>query len=390
MSYKRLLVPPKSSFFLFGARGVGKSTWLKAHFAKASQHNLLDQHTLLRLSKDPGSFKSELMSLPKASWVVIDEIQKVPALLDVVHDMIEERGLKFALSGSSARKLKRGGANLLAGRAVTREIFPFSSNELGKDFDLESALMWGLLPLVHNNIKSAKDTLSAYFHTYIREEIREEGLVRKVEPFLRFLEVAGLLNGMQVNASNISREAMVSRSAVDQYFSILEDTLVGRLVPAYRPRSKIREQNHPKFYWFDSGVARAAAGLLDQQPDSEWLGRSLETYVLHELQCFLASRQTNFPISYYRTKNGVEIDFVIELKKATLSKPAEVICIEVKLAKNWDSRWSSSFSAIADSKAVKIVGQYGIYRGDRRLSVKDVEVYPVNQFFSDLYLGRII
>jgi predicted AAA+ superfamily ATPase len=387
--FPRSLKAPSKSFFLFGARGVGKSTWLKNNFSKAVVYNLLDQRLFLRLSKDPGALKEELMTLQKQAWVVLDEIQKVPALLDVVHDMMEERELRFALSGSSARKLKRGGGNLLAGRAVTRALFPFTAHELGSKFNLKVALQLGLLPLVHNDPKFAKDTLTAYFQTYIREEVREEGLIRKTEPFLRFLEIAGLLNGQQVNASGIARDAMISRSIVDQYFSILEDTLVGFLLPAYRPKAKVREQGHPKFYWFDAGVARSAAGLLENEPEKEWLGRSFETLVLHELRSFLAYNQLNFPMFYYRTKNGVEVDFLIELKKATLSKPAEVITIEVKLANKWDSRWSA-LQPLSDTSNVKIVGSYGIYTGDKRLISNGMEIYPFDHFIRDLYQRKII
>lgn len=388
-SIKRSLPAPSNSFFLFGARGVGKSTWLKKNFSHAPIYNLLDQRLFLSLSKDPGALRDELMALPQKTWVVIDEIQKVPSLLDVVHDLIEERSLKFALSGSSARKLRRGGGNLLGGRAVTRSLFPFTAHELQDRFNLKSALQWGLLPLVQNDQKSAKDILTAYFQTYIREEVREEGLIRKVEPFLRFLEIAGILNGEQVNSSGIAREAMIPRSVVDQYFSVLEDTLLGILLPAYRPKAKIREQGHPKFYWFDAGVARAAAGLTEQEPERDWLGRSFETLVLHELRSFLAYKSLNFPVFYYRTKNGVEVDFVIELRKATFAKPAEIVTFEVKLSPKWDSRWSS-VNPFFESTKVKVVGRYGIYSGTRRLSSGGVEVYPLEKFIADLYERKII
>lgn len=389
LSVSRDLSAPVKSFFLFGPRGVGKSTWLKKNFAKCPTYNLLDQRLFLRLSKDPGALKDELLALPKRSWVVLDEIQKVPALLDVVHDMIEDRELRFALSGSSARKLRRGGGNLLAGRAITRSLFPFTAHELKSNFNLQTALNWGLLPLVQNDQKSAKDTLTVYFQTYIREEVREEGFVRKIEPFLRFLEIAGLLNGEQVNASNIAREAMVSRSIVDQYFSVLEDTLVGFLLPAYRPKAKVREQGHPKFYWFDPGVARAAAGLIEQEPERDWLGRSFETLVLHELRSFLAYTNLQYPLFYYRTKSGTEVDFVIEVKKATLSKPAEIVTIEVKLASKWDSRWSS-VNPFTGANNIKVVGRYGIYGGERRLSSNGLEVYPYSDFISELYKRKIV
>lgn len=389
LSFQRSLQAPSKSFFLFGPRGVGKSTWLKHNFTKAKTYNLLDQRLFLRLSKDPGALKDELLVLPKKTWVVLDEIQKVPALLDVVHDMIEDRGLLFALSGSSARKLKRGGGNLLAGRAVTRALFPFTSHELGPNFNLKAALNWGLLPLVHNDQNSAKDTLMTYFQTYIREEVREEGLIRKIEPFLRFLEIAGILNGQQVNASGVARDAMISRSIVDQYFSILEDTLVGFLLPAYRPKAKVREQGHPKFYWFDPGVARSAAGMLENELEKGWLGHSLETLVLHEIRSFLAYHQLNFPVFYYRTKNGVEVDFLIELKRATLSKPAEVVSIEVKLANKWDSRWSA-LQPLSEAPNVKILGSYGIYTGDQRLVSHGMEIYPFCEFVHDLYQRKFI
>lgn len=388
LSVERNLTAPDKSFFLFGPRGVGKSTWLRRNFPKAPLFNLLDQRLFLKLSRDPGALKEELLALPKRSWVVLDEIQKAPALLEVVHEMIEERGLKFALSGSSARKLKRGGGNLLAGRALTRALFPFTAAELGSEFDFNRALKFGLLPLVHNDPKNAKDTLTAYFQTYIREEVREEGLIRKTEPFLRFLEVAGLLNGQQVNASSIAREAMISRSIVDQYFSILEDTLIGFLLPAYRPMAKVREQGHPKFYWFDSGVARAAAGLLENELESEWLGRSFETLILHELRSFLAYSQRNLPLFYYKTKSGVEVDFVIELKRATVSKPAEVVTFEVKWSSKWDSRWST-MQPLSESSRVKVVGSYGIYKGDRRLNSKGMQILPFQDFAEGLKKKRL-
>lgn len=387
-SLERGLSPPERSFFLFGPRGVGKSTWLKRHFGGKAVYNLLDPRLFLRLSRDPGVLRAELLPMPRRSWVVIDEVQKVPAVLDVVHEMIEERALRFALSGSSARKLRRGGGNLLAGRAVTRSLFPFTSAELGDRFDLDSVLRFGALPLVCQEPESARDILATYFQTYIREEVREEGLVRKIEPFLRFLEVAGLMNGQQVNASALAREASVPRTIVDQYFSVLQDTLVGHLLPAYRPRAKVREQGHPKFYWFDAGVARAAAGLLDQEPESEWMGRSLETWVLHELRSALAYAGLGHSLSYYRTKSGVEVDFVLELKKATLSKPAEVVTIEVKHSRSWDSRWSK-VNPLADASGVKVRRSLGVYLGERKLSYPSMEVLPVAEFGAALHGGRL-
>ena len=199
--------------------------------------------------------------------------------MDEVHRLIESKGYRFALSGSSARKLKKGRANLLAGRAVTKHMEFLSFYELKDFFELKRVLNWGTLPLVVLNTGQASDILSAYVHTYIKEEIKEEGIVRRTEPFIRFLEIAGIMNGQQVNKENIARDSKVPRGTVDTYFSILEDTLLGGFLPAFRPEAKVREQTHPKFYWFDAGAARGAGGLLYEPLDSLWFGRSLETFI---------------------------------------------------------------------------------------------------------------
>ena len=268
----RLLKAPGRSFFLFGPRGVGKTTWLKAILPNVSFFDLLDSALYLELSQKPGNLEAMVGNLPQDSWVVIDEIQKIPNLLDEVHRLMETKRWKFALCGSSARKLRRGGVNLLGGRAVTRNLDAFSYGELGDAYNVEFSLQWGLLPLVQFDRENAPDILSSYVNTYIKEEIREEGIVRRLPPFLRFLSIAGQLNGQLVNGQNISREAGVPRSSVDVYFSILEDTLLGHFLPAYRPNVKVREQTRPKVYWFDPGVARAAAGLLFDPADRFWKG----------------------------------------------------------------------------------------------------------------------
>jgi len=196
-------------------------------------------------------------SLPDKAWIILDEIQKILALLDEVHRLIEKRNWRFALCGSSARKLRRGGANLLAGRAITVNMESFSAVELGKAFDLATALEWGLLPMVQREPKQAPDILAAYLDTHIREEIRQEGLLRNVPPFMRFMSIAGQLNGQVVNMQNVARDSGVAHSTVDTYFAIIVDTLLGRFLPAWRVGVKVREAAHPKFYWFDPGVARA-------------------------------------------------------------------------------------------------------------------------------------
>ena len=264
----RLLRPPTRSFFLFGPRGTGKSTWLRQWFSEAVFLDLLDTSLQLELMADPHALEALIGDRPPDSWVVLDEVQKIPALLDEVHRLLESRRWKFALCGSSARKLKRGGANLLAGRAITVAMEPFCSAELAADFDLEFSLEYGMLPIVQLDRDSAVDVLSAYIDTYLKEEIRAEGLIRKLLPFVRFLAIAGQLNGQALNAQNVAREAAVPRSSVDAYFSVLTDTLVAHFLPPYRPGLKVREAAHPKFYWVDPGIARTAGGLLRDPVES--------------------------------------------------------------------------------------------------------------------------
>lgn len=386
---ERLLKPPKRSFFLFGPRSVGKSFWLKRHFGKAPYFDLLDNRIYLELSRDPSLLEAKIGLKPRGTWICIDEIQKIPALLSEVHRLIEEKGFRFALTGSSARKLKRGGADLLAGRAVTSRMEGFSFAEVGPLFELDFVLNWGSLPIVSGDQSDAPDVLSAYVHTYIKEEIKEEGLVRKAEPFIRFLEVAGIVNGQLLNKENIARDAKVPRSTVDVYFSILEDTLLGHMLPAYRPKAKVREQTHSKFYWFDAGVARSAAGLSYDPLDSTWRGWSLETLIFHELRVYNHIMSKNRPVFFYRTGSGAEIDFVIETKKRTQSGKSHVVCIEVKHSKKWDRNWEKAMRSFAESKKAAVEKMFGVYCGIDSYHFNGIDILPVKDFLSRLYKGEI-
>ncbi|MCX6349121.1 MAG: AAA family ATPase [Candidatus Aureabacteria bacterium] len=389
MLIKRLLSVPDRSFFLFGPRGVGKSTWLRHVLREGSYFDLLDASLSLQLSHDPHVLEALVGNRSPGSWVILDEIQKIPALLDEVHRLIENRGWRFALCGSSARKLKRGGTNLLGGRALTLNMEPFSAAELGGSFDLAFALEWGLLPMVCRERKEAAGILSAYVNTYIKEEIREEGIVRRIPPFLRFLSVAGQLNGQVVNAQNIARDAAVPRSSVDTYFSILTDTLWGHFLPAYQPRLKVRERFHPKFYWFDPGVARGAVGLLFDPPDRSWRGVSLETLIFHELRVYNETAKKFRPIMHYRTAAGAEIDFIVETKIRQADSPAHVVCLEVKLADTWNRRWEKAMRAFADSPGIRLERMIGIYGGERPYHYDGCDVWPVEQFLDELHQGNI-
>ena len=386
---KRLLKLPDRSFFLFGPRGVGKTTWLREVLADASFFDLLDSFLYLEFSQSPGNLEAMIGNLPKGSWVVIDEIQKIPYLLDEVHRLMETRGWRFALCGSSARKLRRGGVNLLGGRAITRNLDTFSYKELGNLFDAEFALQWGFLPYVQLDRKNAPDILNSYVNTYIKEEIKEEGIVRSLPPFLRFMGIAGQLNGQLVNGQNISREAGVPRSSVDVYFSILEDTLLGYFLPAYRPSVKIREQTHPKFYWFDPGVARAAAGLLFEPVDRLWKGIALENMIYHELKVYNLTQNRNRPISFYRTGSGVEIDFVIETRKRRSSSNAHIVCLEIKLAEKWDRKWERPMRSLSKSDRIHVDKMIGIYTGKRAYYYDGIDVLPVRDFLERLHQGDV-
>jgi predicted AAA+ superfamily ATPase len=386
---KRMLPVPEHSFFLFGARGTGKSTWLRARLPEARYLDLLDTSLQLELSARPERLEALLGSTGSGDWVILDEVQKIPLLLDEVHRLMETNGQRFALCGSSARKLKRGGADLLAGRAITLSMEPFSAAELGDRFDLDHALEWGGLPVLAGKEGAEADVLAAYVATYLREEIKEEGAVRNFAPFARFLEIAGQLNGQVLNAGNVSREAQVPRSTVEGYFELLRDTLLGFLLPAYRPGLKVREAAHPKFFWVDPGIARGCAGLLRDPVGSDWRGAALETLLFHELRVYNAVSGKHRPIRYYRTAAGVEIDFVVETRKRQPGQPASVVCIEVKHAERWQPSWEKPMRSLAKDQGIRVEGMFGVYRGRHAYRSDGLTVLPVEAFLESLFQGGV-
>ena len=256
MTIPRIFDAPRKSFFLLGPRGVGKSTCLRSAFPDAHVVNLLAEDTYQRLLANPGLLAAELRAVPDDRWVVLDEMQRLPALLNEVHRFIEEKRMRFVLCGSSARKLKRAGVNLLAGRALNRAMHPFTPEELGERFALDDALQHGLLPIVWDSDDRA-ETLVAYTQMYLKEEIQAEALVRNLPGFARFLPVAALYHGQTFNATNIAREAQVARTTVTGYLQIMEETLLCFQLPAYETRLRVRERKMPKWYWCDPGLVRA-------------------------------------------------------------------------------------------------------------------------------------
>lgn len=317
---KRLLhLPPNNSFFLFGARGTGKTHLLKEHFKNIPSLyiDLLDPDTNQTLSLRPATLRQRLDALPnETKWVIIDEIQKIPALLDIAHQQIESTRFKFALTGSSARKLKHGGANLLAGRAFVQHLFPLTTVELGSSFSLEAALRWGTLPRIFalSQDSDKQDFLRSYTHTYLQEEITQEQVVRKLDPFRRFLNVAAQMSGQIVNFSKISRDTGASVITVQSYFHILEDTLIGFLLEPFHESIRKRQRDNPKFYFFDTGVLHALQNTLtvDLPPQTYAFGVAFEHFIINEIHRLQAYKKKDFRLSYLRTKDGVEIDLIIE------------------------------------------------------------------------------
>jgi predicted AAA+ superfamily ATPase len=385
----RLLKPPDRSFFLFGARGAGKSTWLRQIFPHAIMLDLLDTSLQLQLTVNPHELENLIGDKPSGTWIVLDEVQKIPALLDEVHRLSESRRWRFALCGSSARKLKRGGVDLLAGRALTLSMEPFCSAELEERFSRDYSLDWGMLPIVQMDCSNAPDILSAYVDTYLKEEIRTEGLIRSFPPFARFLSIAGQMNGQMLNMQNIAREAAIPRSSVDGYFSVLTDTLMAHFLPPYRPGLKVREAGHPRFFWVDAGIARAAAGLLRDPVDRAWKGASLETLIFHELRVYNSVSGKHRPIAFYRTPAGSEIDFVIETQKRRPGRPAHVVCVEVKLSPRWDRKWERAMRDLHENEGIQVSGMIGVYTGERVYRYANLDVWPVEKFLQDLHKGEV-
>ncbi|HWU42915.1 MAG TPA: AAA family ATPase [Bdellovibrio sp.] len=383
----RLLELPDKSFLLFGPRGTGKSTLLKQKLKGAFEVNLLKASEFVPLSQNPSLLWEKLDHLKAGQWVVIDEVQKIPALLDEVHALYEEKKFHFALSGSSARKLKRGGANLLAGRALQNFLFPLVQKEYGRQWKLSEAVDWGTLPGVVTDPTNRVETLATYVETYLRQELMEEGLVRKLVPFSRFLKMAGLYNAQVLNVENIARESHVGRSTVDKYFEILEDTLIGFRLYPLQLGIQTKETTHPKFYFFDSGVARACAGLIFEEIDNVWRGFSFETQVLHEVRAYNHYQKKHREFFFYKVTGGVEIDLLIETRKKTLSKPRELLAIEIKFSQKWDRRWSQNLKAIRSS-CPQIKKSIGVYIGKDILTQDGITIFPFHKFVELLYDGE--
>lgn len=376
----RLFQPPKGHFFLFGPRGTGKSTWIRDAFPDAVRIDLLAPEVLRAYLARPERLRELITARPRPTVVVIDEVQRAPALLDVVHEQIEaagKRGPRFVLTGSSARKLRRSGVNLLAGRAVRTALHPFMAAELGAAFDVARALEVGLVPLVHEAADPAR-TLQGYLSLYVREEVQAEGLVRDLGGFARFLEGISFSHASPLNLANVARECDVSRKTAEGYLGVLEDLLLAFQVPVFTRRAKRQMQAHPKLFWFDAGVFRSArpAGPLDRP--EEIAGPALEGLVAQHLRAWIDYSANDCTLSYWRTKSGNEVDFVVYGR-------AGFWAIEVKNGRRVHAGDLSGLRAFREDYPTARVAL--LYRGDERLLVDGVPCLPVGDFLSAVRPG---
>jgi len=381
--FSRSLPAPRSSCFLFGPRGTGKSTWIRTALPDAFTVNLLPPEATLRYEREPSLFRAEVLAQPRDRWIVIDEVQRVPKLLDEVHFLMEEHGYKkFVLTGSSARQLKRGSANLLAGRAVVKRLHPLTAAETGFSVPTSQVLRFGSLPLsvTAEDDGAREDFLRAYVTVYLSEEVKAESLVRNLGGFARFLEVAALAGGQRTNVSAIARDAGVARETARGYFEVLVDTLLGSWLPAYRPRAKIKEVALPKFYWFDPGVLHAAAGGFDQPLAADWQGVLLEHLLLHELRAYQDYAGVKGSLGYWATAGGTEVDFI-------WWRGRKVVAIEANHGREFRREYRKGIEALLSAMEAD---SYVVYLGDRELQVEGTRVMPLGSFLRRLHRGEVL
>lgn len=361
----------KKSHFLLGPRQTGKTTLIRHSLPGTPRYDLLETATWLALSQNPGRLAEELP--PGTATVVIDEIQRLPQLLNEVHRLIEERGIRFLLTGSSARALRRGGVNLLGGRARTRVLHPLSWIELASRFDLERALTCGTLPSIWFS-DDARADLAAYAGTYLQQEVVFEGAARNLPAFSRFLRIAALSNGQIINFTTVASDAQVPRTTVYEYFEVLRDTLLLFEVPAWRRPRKRKPLVSSKFYFFDVGVANALAGRRPD-PGTPEFGHAFEAWLLHELKTWCDTRAVQ-DLHFWRTTSGYEVDFIL----------GDHTAIEVKCKPNISPRDLKPLRALAEEVTLKRT--LCVSLEPRRRVVDGVEILPYAAFLEALWAGE--
>ena len=377
----RFFHPPEASSFLFGPRGTGKSTFLREAFPDALWIDLLQPEVYQRFAARPDRLQDLVDGNPEAKVAVLDEVQRVPALLDVVHYFIERRGHRAAprvvLTGSSARKLRGTGVNLLAGRLLLERMHPFMAAEL-PSFDLALALERGMLPVVWDS-DTPEATLASYVALYIREEVQSEGLVRRLDDFARFVEVISFSHGSTLNVSEVAREAHTSRKTAESHIGILEDLYLAFRIPVFRKRQKRQLSVHSKFYWFDAGVFRSVrpAGPFDRP--EEIAGGALEGLVAQHLRAWIDYSQRSASLSFWRTKSGNEVDFVVYGE-------AGLWAFEVQnsvAVRNRDLRGLRAFLEDYPEAQARL-----LYRGSERLEIRGIRCEPCEPYLAGIRPGE--
>lgn len=365
----------KKSFFVFGPRGTGKTYWLKYKLKRSVYINLLKSKTYNDLSASPQRLEKMIPKNYK-DWIVIDEVQKIPRLLDEVHRLIEDYKYKFILTGSSARSLKRKGSNLLAGRALTYKTYPLTCKELGNDFSLEKSLTSGNLPSVYTDDKdNPEEYLSSYIKTYIKEEVQQEGLTRNIGAFSRFLETASFSQASLLNISEVARNAAIERKVVENYFTILEDLLIAQRIPVFTKRAKRELISRSKFYFFDVGVFKTIRPMGPLDSPEEAQGPALETLVLQELMALNDYLKLGYDIYFWHTKNKLEVDFILYGKRG-------IFAFEVKRSrkiKKEDLAGLKAFKADYPEATVRL-----LYGGDEELWEGNIHIIPIEQALKNL------
>lgn len=370
--YPRLLSLPESgkhSVFLFGPRGTGKTSWIKDHLKNCLYIDLLDMSIYSKFLAEPALLSKHIPEGFK-HWVVIDEIQKVPALLNEVHRLIESKHYRFVLTGSSARSLRKKGVNLLAGRAFQYHMHPLTCSELGDDFTLATALKYGLLPFIYSSEDDSEHYLESYIATYIREEVQQEGLIRNIGSFSRFLQVASFSQGETVNYSEIAREAAIERRVVASYFDIVNDLLLSVTLPVFTKRAKRKLVAQSKFYFFDVGVYRSIRpkGPLDMVEEID--GAALETLFLQHLIAINDYYRLGYEFYFWRTSNKVEVDFIAYGEKGLfafeIKRKSKILSKDLKGLKAFKSDY-------------ELAKPFFIYGGDHEEYHGDIQAIPIEK-----------
>ena len=382
VDYTRELTLPDHSFFLFGPRGVGKTTWLRQQLPQALFINLLLDSHYMPLLAQPHRLREQVETQAEG-WIAIDEVQRLPGLLNEVHDLISRHGnrYKFALSGSTARKLRRMDVNLLAGRAIERGMFPLTCKEIGDDFSLDRALSVGTLPDIYLSQEYSGDILLAYVNTYLRQEIQQEALVKDLGSFHRFLRVAALMHGQVTNIAGIARDAGVARKTVERYFDVLTDTLIGFRLPGWQPRAKIREHSKPKFYFFDPGVVRTLNERTDLPVGEKEVGPLFEGYMVHEVRAALAYQNIRGQLAYWNTTGSKEIDLIWQYGDKRIG-------FEFKASTRYRSESTRVLNEFITSGSID--RGYVVYRGSTAYKSGHVDVLPAELFLRKLYEDDVL